>query len=72
VLDALRHQTVSAPRPNEFTRGTGPSLWTLQPGKLVRTYDSQGACRVLMRTVDCTHPLVLASISGAGLRCPRM
>jgi hypothetical protein len=42
VLDALRHQTVNSPRPNEFTRGTGPSLWTLQPGKLVRTYDSQG------------------------------
>jgi hypothetical protein len=40
VLDTLRHQTANAPRPNEFTRGMGPSLWKIQPGRLVREYDA--------------------------------
>lgn len=40
VLDALRHQTANTPRPNEFARGMGPSLWKIQPGRLVREYDA--------------------------------
>ncbi|MGA5538617.1 hypothetical protein [Mycolicibacterium nivoides] len=40
VLDTLRHQTANAPRPNEFTRGMGPSLWKIQPGRLVHEYEA--------------------------------
>ena len=40
VLDTLRHQTANAARPNEFTRGVGPGLWNIQPGRLVREYDA--------------------------------
>ncbi len=40
VLDALRHQTTNARRPNQFTRGTGPSLWRIQPGRMVGEYDA--------------------------------
>ncbi|AQA04398.1 hypothetical protein BVC93_20455 [Mycobacterium sp. MS1601] len=40
VLDTLRHQTTHAPRPNEFTRGMGPSLWKIQPGRLVHKYEA--------------------------------
>jgi hypothetical protein len=43
VLEAMRHQTENAFRPNEFTRGTGPGLWKLQPGRLVREYDAENA-----------------------------
>lgn len=41
VLDAMRHQTGAAARPNTFTRGTQQSMWQLQPGNLVRQYDAE-------------------------------
>ena len=41
MLEAMRHQTENASRPNEFTRGTGPGLWKIQPGRLVREYDAE-------------------------------
>ena len=31
VLDALRHQTSNAPRPNYFTKSTQAGMWQLQP-----------------------------------------
>ena len=41
VLDAMRHQTSVAVRPNVFTQGTQASMWQMQPGKLVRQFDSE-------------------------------
>lgn len=41
VLDALRHQTSAAPRPNTFTRSTRAGMWQLQPGDLVRKFDAE-------------------------------
>lgn len=40
VLDALRHQTSNAPRPNTFTKSTQAGIWHLQPGDLVRKFDA--------------------------------
>ncbi|BBX86945.1 hypothetical protein [Mycolicibacterium aubagnense] len=43
VLDALRHQTCQAVRPNTFTPSTQKSLWQVPPGRLVRKFDSETA-----------------------------
>ena len=45
VLDAMRHQTSQAVRPNLFTKGTQASMWQLHPGRLVRKFDSESSKR---------------------------
>jgi hypothetical protein len=45
VLDAMRHQTSQAVRPNAFTKSTQASMWQVHPGRLVRKYDAESSKR---------------------------
>jgi hypothetical protein len=45
VLDAMRHQTSQAVRPNTFTKSTQASMWQMHPGRLVRKFDSESSKR---------------------------
>ena len=45
VLNALRHQTSQAVRPNSFTKSTQAGMWQLHPGQLVRRFDSESSMR---------------------------
>jgi len=45
VLDAMRHQTSVAPRPNVCTPSVQTSMWQLHPGSLVREFDSGSEVR---------------------------
>src|SRR5262245_10210507 len=44
-LDAMRHQTSQAVRPNSFTESTQAALWQMHPGRLVGKFDSESSKR---------------------------